>query len=431
MSTIKSSDEHLTLNADGSGNDIKFQSNGTEVASISDGGVVTATSFNGSGANLTGIEVDGISSSADATAITIDSSENVGIGVTPESWNSSLTALQIGETGAISGGDTAWGGYLEIGSNFYRDSGGFKYTTADKAVLTEYDNNNGKIVHKVAGSSAGSADAAITWLDAVTINNRGQSVFRNEDNIDDFVLNSRQLGSSYGGNNSLVYAQLGRDSNAAVRLFCGSSNINSSQDIEYNLRSDGTAYADGSWQGGGADYAEYFEWKDGNPSDEDRRGYSVVLDGDKIVKATEGQTPIGVISGRPAVVGDADIDDKWKKKYLKDDYGTVIMETYTVISWTDDKGNEVWYASDAIPDGVVVPDDAVTKITDNDNNEFKRRKRNPDWNEDTPYVMRENRKEWSTVGLMGKLRIRKGQPTASNWIKMRDVSDTVEEWLVK
>ena len=55
MSTIKSSDEHLTLNADGSGNDIKFQSNGSEVASISDGGVVTATSFAGSGANLTGI----------------------------------------------------------------------------------------------------------------------------------------------------------------------------------------------------------------------------------------------------------------------------------------------------------------------------------------------------------------------------------------
>ena len=45
MSTIKSSDEHLTLNADGSGNDIKFQSNGTEVASISDAGKITATNF--------------------------------------------------------------------------------------------------------------------------------------------------------------------------------------------------------------------------------------------------------------------------------------------------------------------------------------------------------------------------------------------------
>ena len=55
MSTIKSSDEHLTLNADGSGRDILFQSNGSQVASISDGGVVTATSYAGSGSSLTGL----------------------------------------------------------------------------------------------------------------------------------------------------------------------------------------------------------------------------------------------------------------------------------------------------------------------------------------------------------------------------------------
>ena len=55
MSIIKSSNEHLTLNADGSGNDIKFQSNGVEKASLTDGGVFTATSFAGSGANLTGL----------------------------------------------------------------------------------------------------------------------------------------------------------------------------------------------------------------------------------------------------------------------------------------------------------------------------------------------------------------------------------------
>jgi hypothetical protein len=32
---------------------------------------------------------------------------------------------------------------------------------------------------------------------------------------------------------------------------------------------------------------------------------------------------------------------------------------------------------------------------------------------------------------MGKLRIRKDQPTGSRWIKMRDISDSVEEWLVR
>ena len=55
MSTIKSSAENLTLNADGANNDIKFQSNGSEVASIDQAGTVTATSFAGSGANLTGL----------------------------------------------------------------------------------------------------------------------------------------------------------------------------------------------------------------------------------------------------------------------------------------------------------------------------------------------------------------------------------------
>jgi hypothetical protein len=56
MSTIKSSTEHLTLNADGVGKDIKFQANGVEKASISSAGVMTATSFAGDGSNLTGID---------------------------------------------------------------------------------------------------------------------------------------------------------------------------------------------------------------------------------------------------------------------------------------------------------------------------------------------------------------------------------------
>ena len=55
MSTLKSSAEDLTLNADGSGNDIIFQSNGSTVGTLTAEGVLTATSFAGSGAALTGI----------------------------------------------------------------------------------------------------------------------------------------------------------------------------------------------------------------------------------------------------------------------------------------------------------------------------------------------------------------------------------------
>ena len=55
MSTIKSSAENLTLNADGANNDIIFQSNGSNVATLDQAGVLTATTFAGSGASLTGV----------------------------------------------------------------------------------------------------------------------------------------------------------------------------------------------------------------------------------------------------------------------------------------------------------------------------------------------------------------------------------------
>ena len=171
-------------------------------------------------------------------------------------------------------------------------------------------------------------------------------------------------------------------------------------DKEFGFRGDGQAYADGSWNGGGADYAEYFEWSDSNPNAEDRRGISVVLDGDKIREAQPGEDPIGVISGNPSVVGDA-AWNKWSGKYLRDEFGTYIQEDYEV---TDDDGN------------------TVTQ---------QRRKLNPAYDPDVEYVSREERPEWDCVGLMGKLRIRKGQATGSRWIKMRDISDSVEEWLVR
>jgi len=217
---------------------------------------------------------------------------------------------------------------------------------------------------------------------------------------------------------------------------------NNGSDAEFNFRGDGNAFCDGSFSGGGADYAEYFEWKDGNSSNEDRVGYSVVLDGNKIVKATDSDDAskiIGVISANPAIVGDSDIL-RWKQKFLLDDFGREITEEITVTEWrgehTTEEGifnkNYLYsYDTDRIPNDVTVPSDAEVKSVDDNGNKFLRRKTNPDWNESEAYISREDRKEWNTVGLMGKLRLRKGQPTGTNWIKMRDISDSVEEWLVR
>ncbi len=98
MSTIKSSNEHLTLNADGSGKDIKFQSNGSEVASISDGGVVTATSYAGSGANLTGI-----SSVGGATGVDFNDNVKARFGTSNdlEIYHDATNSLLVNNTGGL------------------------------------------------------------------------------------------------------------------------------------------------------------------------------------------------------------------------------------------------------------------------------------------------------------------------------------------
>ena len=85
MSTIKSSAENLTLNADGANNDIKFQSNGVEKASIDQDGKVTAGGASLDGAvviNDTGADVDfRVESDTDANSLFVQGSDGmVGIG---------------------------------------------------------------------------------------------------------------------------------------------------------------------------------------------------------------------------------------------------------------------------------------------------------------------------------------------------------------
>ena len=79
----------------------------------------TLLTADGDGSSLTGVGVDGISSSADATAITIDSSERVGIGAAPASG----IALTISKDGT--GADLA--GIRLIDSNSGNDQQIYNY----------------------------------------------------------------------------------------------------------------------------------------------------------------------------------------------------------------------------------------------------------------------------------------------------------------
>jgi hypothetical protein len=85
-------------------------------------------------------------------------------------------------------------------------------------------------------------------------------------------------------------------------------------------------YGNGPYNSSGADYAEYFEWLDGNEGAEDRAGRFVTLDGDKIRLATaEDDFILGIVSGNASVIGDSH-DDQWAHMYERDIFGRFIFE---------------------------------------------------------------------------------------------------------
>ena len=141
----------------------------------------------------------------------------------------------------------------------------------------------------------------------------------------------------------------------------------------------------------GADYAELFEWKDGNKNNEDRRGYFVTLDGINIKKATSTDDYIlGVISAAPTVIGNG--DDEWSGRYLRDKFGSFITvkeqeEKIVTDNYIDENGD------------MQTSERVVTY-------EYEHYKENPEYDPNREYVDRIHRPEWDAVGMMGVLIVR-------------------------
>lgn len=153
----------------------------------------------------------------------------------------------------------------------------------------------------------------------------------------------------------------------------------------------GNTFADGAYSGSGADYAEMFEWNDGNINNEDRVGLFVSLDCDKIkiAKSTDSNI-IGIISGNPSIIGDNPM--RWNNKYLTDEWGRTIIEDVEVKYFED----EEYIDENNIKSIRKVEKIRIDRIP----------KLNPDYNNELDYLLRTERKEWDAVGLLGKLLVR-------------------------
>ncbi|MFI3175123.1 MAG: peptidase G2 autoproteolytic cleavage domain-containing protein [Bacillota bacterium] len=156
------------------------------------------------------------------------------------------------------------------------------------------------------------------------------------------------------------------------------------------LRIDSSKYVyGGTYNSSGADYAEYFEWLDGNPSDEDRIGRFVTIRQGKIQLANADDSYIvGVISGNGSIIGDAQ-EDEWSGRFEKDIFGRVVCE------WQDVEYSETELVENE--DGEM--EEVEKQII---RNEYHM-KENPEMNKDEKYIPRSQRSEWDVVGLMGKL----------------------------
>ena len=164
------------------------------------------------------------------------------------------------------------------------------------------------------------------------------------------------------------------DGNYTVVIGNGTSDSARANGLTIN--SAGNIVTQGTVSNGGADYAEYFEWLDGNPEDEDRIGYIVALEGNKIRLAQAGDDILGVVSGTATVLGD-DAEWHWHGKYLRDDFGRVQTKVIQL------------YGEDGKPEGY-----ATVPVV------------NPEFDETQYYIPRSERCAWDVIGLMGKLYVR-------------------------
>jgi hypothetical protein len=241
--------------------------------------------------------------------------------------------------------------------------------------------------------------------------------------------------------NMLVLSALGIGNSTAYDYISAGNTSGGS----FRVRGDGQIFADSGTIITPADYAEMFEWVDGNPNNEDRVGCTVSLVGNKVKIAENGEHVMGVVSAVPMIVGDA-APFRWQDAFLKDDFGRTLKEDVEVLEWVeidpgefhleeingkqivvlDRQGGEKThsYVHDEIPDGVVVPANAIRKT-------ITRSVKNPAWDQSQQYISRHDRPEWAIIGLLGKLRIKSGQVTNPSWLKLRIITTSISEWLFK
>ena len=158
--------------------------NGTSTLTIANGNAGLASTGNlyldaaaGASVNLrvsgytAGVQVLSTSAitfnTASSERVRIDTAGNVGLGNTPSAWGSGIKSLQVGNYTALTNNQ---GGYTWLSNNAFYDTA-WKYLTTNRALYYAQDTGDGG--HKWFNAASGTAGAAITFTQAMTLDASG------------------------------------------------------------------------------------------------------------------------------------------------------------------------------------------------------------------------------------------------------------------
>ncbi len=163
-------------------------------------------------------------STASTERMRLDSSGNLGLGVTPSAWNSVFKAVSVGRAGSNLFGQTS-SNLTGVTANAIFDSSDWKYVTSDNA--SRYQQNSG--VHSWFTAPSGTAGNAITFTQAMTLDASGRLgigetspssrlvVGSVSDASNFFRINSSTVQTVFGSDASGGY--VGTDNSYALRFF--------------------------------------------------------------------------------------------------------------------------------------------------------------------------------------------------------------------
>jgi hypothetical protein len=220
----------------GAGQDGMRVSDGTRLIQMSISG--SSYSYQGIGSNQNVIYASGnpLSILSDAqnlrlgtsstSYLLLDSSGNVGIGVTPKSWASGYRALQIGIYSALT---DSQGGATYLTNNAYFDSvdSRWEYITNNRVVRYDQDTADGG--HKWYSAGSGAVNAAITWGNPLmTLDASGNLLVGTTDATQTSGVGTKILGSGLGpyvvnpaiANSALAYTMYSTGA-TAYRFYVG------------------------------------------------------------------------------------------------------------------------------------------------------------------------------------------------------------------